>query len=122
MRGAPLAGQGWRARGAVTMSSAQHADLTAQCFAGLIRGPKRAAAMCRVCQVTGTRPITCNKVSHSNIRQRRRFLPNLHTQRFWLESEGRWVTLKLSTRGLRTLEKQGLEKVVATLRAAGTHV
>jgi len=78
--------------------------------------------MSRVCQITGKRPITGNKVSHSNIKKRRRFLPNLHTQRFWLESEGRWVTLKLSTRGLRTLEKQGLEKVVATLRAAGTHV
>ena len=78
--------------------------------------------MSRVCQVTGKRPITGNKVSHSNIKTRRRFLPNLHTQRFWLESEGRWVTLKLSTRRLRTLEKQGLEKVVATLRAAGTHV
>jgi large subunit ribosomal protein L28 len=67
--------------------------------------------MSRVCQITGKRPITGNKVSHSNIKKRRRFLPNLHTQRFWL-----------STRGLRTLEKQGLEKVVATLRAAGTHV
>ena len=70
--------------------------------------------MSRVCQVTGKRPRSGNKVSHSNIKKRRRFLPNLHTQRFWLESEGRWVTLKLSTRGLRTLEKQGLEKVVST--------
>ena len=78
--------------------------------------------MSRVCQVTGKRPRTGNKVSHSNIKKRRRFLPNLHTQRFWLESESRWVSLKLSTRGLRTLEKQGLEKVVATLRASGTHV
>jgi len=78
--------------------------------------------MSRVCQVTGKRPRSGNKVSHSNIKKRRRFLPNLHTQRFWLESESRWVTLKLSTRGLRTLEKQGLEKVIATLRATGTHV
>ena len=78
--------------------------------------------MSRVYQVTGKRPRTGNKVSHSNIKKRRRFLPNLHTQRFWLESEGRWVTLKLSTRGLRTLEKQGLEKVIANLRATGTHV
>jgi large subunit ribosomal protein L28 len=58
--------------------------------------------MPRVCQVTGKRPRTGNKVSHSNIKKRRRFLPNLHTQRFWLESEGRWVSLKLST--LRTLQ------------------
>ena len=78
--------------------------------------------MSRVCQVTGKRPRSGNKVSHSNIKKRRRFLPNLHTQRFWLESESRWVTLKLSTRGLRTVEKQGLEKVIATLRATGTHV
>ena len=78
--------------------------------------------MSRVCQVTGKRPRSGNKVSHSNIKKRRRFLPNLHTQRFWLESESRWVTLKLSTRGLRTVEKQGLEKVIANLRAIGTHV
>jgi len=78
--------------------------------------------MSRVCQVTGKRPRTGNKVSHSNIKKRRRFLPNLHTQRFWLESEGRWVTLKLSTRGLRTIEKRGLETVIKELRAAGTQV
>ena len=78
--------------------------------------------MSRVCQVTGKRPRSGNKVSHSNIKKRRRYLPNLHTQRFWLESESRWVTLKLSTRGLRTVEKQGLEKVIANLRATGTHV
>ena len=78
--------------------------------------------MSRVCQVTGKGPMVGNTVSHANNKSRRRFLPNLHTQRFWLESESRWVTLKLSTRGLRTLEKQGLEKVISTLRAAGTHV
>ncbi len=78
--------------------------------------------MSRVCQVTGKRPRTGNKVSHSNIKKRRRFLPNLHTQRFWLESESRWVSLKLSTRGLRTIEKRGLETVIKELRAAGTRV
>jgi large subunit ribosomal protein L28 len=78
--------------------------------------------MPRVCQVTGKRPRTGNKVSHSNIKKRRRFLPNLHAQRFWLESERRWVTLRLSTRGLRTIEKRGLETVVRELRAAGQHV
>ena len=78
--------------------------------------------MSRVCQVTGKRPRSGNKVSHSNIKKRRRFLPNLHVQRFWLESEGRWVTLRLSTRGLRTVEKRGLETVVRELRASGQHV
>lgn len=78
--------------------------------------------MSRVCQVTGKRPRSGNKVSHSNIKKRRRFLPNLHAQRFWLESEGRWVSLRLSTRGLRTIEKRGLETVIAELRAAGTRV
>ena len=78
--------------------------------------------MSRVCEVTGKSVAVGNRVSHANNKKRRRFLPNLHTQRFWLESESRWVTLKLSTRGLRTVEKQGLEKVIANLRATGTHV
>ena len=78
--------------------------------------------MSRVCQVTGKRPTTGNKVSHSNIKKRRRFLPNLHTQRFWVETEHRWVTLKVSTRGLRTIEKNGLDAVVEGLRAKGMKV
>jgi large subunit ribosomal protein L28 len=78
--------------------------------------------MSRVCQVTGKRPTSGNKVSHSNIKKRRRFLPNLHSQRFWVESEARWITLRLSTRGLRTIEKRGIDAVLADLRAAGTHV
>jgi large subunit ribosomal protein L28 len=63
-----------------------------------------------------------NTVSHANNRKRRRFLPNLHTQRFWLETEKRFVTLRVSTRGLRTIEKLGVEAVVADLRARGVHV
>ena len=78
--------------------------------------------MARVCQVTGKRPMTGNKVSHSNIKKRRRFLPNLHSQRFWVESESRWVTLKVSSHGMRTIEKKGIEAVLAGLRAAGQHV
>jgi large subunit ribosomal protein L28 len=78
--------------------------------------------MSRVCQVTGKRPTTGNKVSHSNIKSRRRFLPNLHTQRFWVEAEKRWVTLKVSTHGMRTIEKKGIESVLADLRAAGQRV
>ncbi len=78
--------------------------------------------MSRVCQVTGKRPTTGNKVSHSNIKKRRRFLPNLHSQRFWVEGEKRWVKLKVSTHGMRTIEKKGIEVVLADLRAAGQHV
>jgi large subunit ribosomal protein L28 len=61
-------------------------------------------------------------VSHANNRKRRRFLPNLHTQRFWLETERRFVSLRVSTRGLRTIEKRGIEVVVADLRAKGMKV
>ena len=75
--------------------------------------------MSRVCQITGKRPLTGNRVSHANNKRRRRFLPNLHVQRFWLESERRFVSLRISTRGLRTIEKKGIDKVVAELRAQG---
>lgn len=78
--------------------------------------------MSRVCQVTGKRPVVGNKVSHANNRKRRRFLPNLHTQRLWLETERRFVTLRVSTRGLRTIEKLGLDVVVAKLRTQGVKV
>ena len=78
--------------------------------------------MSRVCQITGKRPITGNTVSHANNRRRRRFLPNLHVQRFWVESERRFVSLRVSTRGLRTIEKKGLDVVVAELRAKGVEV
>src|SRR5688500_836650 len=73
---------------------------------------QRPPHMSRVCQVTGKKPRVGNTVSHANNRKRRRFLPNLHTQRFWVESEGRFVTLKVSTRGLRTIEKRGVDAVV----------
>lgn len=78
--------------------------------------------MSRVCQVTGKGPATGNRVSHSNIKKRRRFLPNLHTQRFWIESEKRWVSLRVSTQGMRTIEKKGIDAVLAELRAAGQHL
>jgi large subunit ribosomal protein L28 len=78
--------------------------------------------MSRVCQVTGKGPMVGNKVSHANNKTKRRFLPNLHTQRFWLETEKRWVTLRVSGHGLRTLEKKGVEAVVAELRAQGVKV
>jgi large subunit ribosomal protein L28 len=78
--------------------------------------------MTRVCQVTGKRPVTGNTVSHANNRKRRRFLPNLHTQRFWLEHEKRWVTLRVSTHAMRTIEKNGIEAVLAEMRLRGTKV
>lgn len=78
--------------------------------------------MSRVCQVTGKRPKVGNTVSHANNRKRRRFLPNLHTQRFWHETEHRFVTLRVSTRGLRTIEKRGLDAVLADLRAQGEKI
>jgi large subunit ribosomal protein L28 len=78
--------------------------------------------MSRVCQITGKRPMTGNRVSHANNKRRRRFLPNLHVQRFWLESERRFVSLRISTRGLRTIEKKGIEVVIAELRADGVQV
>lgn len=78
--------------------------------------------MSRVCQVTGKRPATGNNVSHANNKTRRRFLPNLHTQRFWLESEKRFVKLRVSSKGMRIIDKLGIEKVVADLRARGEKV
>jgi large subunit ribosomal protein L28 len=76
--------------------------------------------MSRVCQVTGKGPMSGNNVSHANNRTRRRFLPNLHTQRFWLESERRFVKLRVSSKGMRIIDKLGIEKVLADIKARGT--
>jgi len=78
--------------------------------------------MSRICQVTGKRPITGNNVSHSNIKSKRRFLPNLHSHRFWVESENRWVKLRVSTKGLRIIDKKGIDVVLSDLRASGVKV
>jgi large subunit ribosomal protein L28 len=78
--------------------------------------------MSRVCQVTGKRPTTGNNVSHANNKTRRRFLPNLHSQRFWLESERRYVRLRVSRKGLRIIDKIGIEKVLEMIRARGEKV
>ncbi len=78
--------------------------------------------MSRVCEITGKRPAVGNRVSHANNKKRRRFLPNLHYQRFWLETEKRWVSLRISTNGLRTIEKKGIDQVVAELRAQGKKI
>ena len=75
--------------------------------------------MSRVCQVTGKKPVSGNNVSHANNRTRRRFLPNLHTHKFWVESENRWVKLRLSTKGMRIIDKNGIDAVVADMRKRG---
>ena len=75
--------------------------------------------MARVCQVTGKGPMVGNKVSHANNRTKRRFLPNLQYRRFWLEAEDRWVRLRISNAALRLIDKVGIERVVADLRARG---
>lgn len=78
--------------------------------------------MSRVCQVTGKRPIVGNNVSHANNKTKRRFLPNLQTHRFWVEGEKRFVTLRVSTKGMRIIDKNGIESVLADLRARGEKI
>lgn len=78
--------------------------------------------MSRICQVTGKKPQYGHSVSHSNIKSKRRFLPNLHSHRFWVESENRWVKLRVSTKGLRTIDKKGIDAVLNDLRARGEKV
>lgn len=78
--------------------------------------------MSRVCQVTGKRPQSGNNVSHAKNRTRRRFLPNLHDRRFWLESESRWVKLRVSSKGLRIIDKLGLDKVLDDMKSRGVKV
>ncbi|TWI57600.1 LSU ribosomal protein L28P [Pseudomonas duriflava] len=75
--------------------------------------------MSRVCQVTGKGPVTGNNVSHANNKTRRRFLPNLHYHRFWVESEKRFVRLRISAKGMRIIDKRGIDTVLSELRARG---
>ena len=78
--------------------------------------------MSRVCQITGKGPIVGNHVSHANNKTKRRYLPNLQYRRLWVESENRYVKLRLTNAGLRTIDKKGIEAVVAELRAQGVKV
>mgnify|MGYP000002809785 FL=1 len=78
--------------------------------------------MAKVCQVTGKRPLSGNNVSHANNKTRRRFYPNLHTHRFWVESENRFVKLKLSAKGLRVIDKKGIDAVLSEIRNRGEKV
>ncbi|MFM7503356.1 MAG: 50S ribosomal protein L28 [Betaproteobacteria bacterium] len=78
--------------------------------------------MARVCQVTGKAPMVGNNVSHANNKTKRRFLPNLHYRRFWVETEKRWVKLRISSAGLRLIDKQGIDVVLSGMRARGEAV
>ncbi len=78
--------------------------------------------MARVCEVTGKKPVTGHHVSHANNKTKRRFLPNLQRRRFWVESENRWISLRLSTVALRTIDKNGIDAVLAEMRARGDRV
>ena len=78
--------------------------------------------MARVCQVTGKAPMVGNNVSHANNKTKRRFLPNLQRRRFWVESESRWINLRLTNAALRTIDKNGIDAVLADLRSRGERV
>ena len=78
--------------------------------------------MSRVCQVTGKRPMSGNNVSHAHNKTRRRFLPNLHNHRFWVENEKRYVKLRLTANGMRIIDKKGIDTVLAEIRARGEKV
>lgn len=78
--------------------------------------------MSKVCQVTGKRPMVGNNVSHAKNRTKRRFLPNLHTHRFWVETEKRWIKLRLTAKGMRIIDKLGIDKVLTDIRSRGEKV
>lgn len=78
--------------------------------------------MSKVCQVTGKRPITGNNVSHAHNRTKRRFLPNLHSHRFWVPKENRYIKLRVSSKGMRIIDKKGIETVLAEMRQRGVKV
>ncbi|MDC9729691.1 MAG: 50S ribosomal protein L28 [Methyloprofundus sp.] len=78
--------------------------------------------MSKICQVTGKRPVTGNNVSHAKNRTKRRFNPNLHNHKFWVETENRWIRLKLSAKGMRIIDKKGIDAVLADMRQRGIKV
>lgn len=78
--------------------------------------------MSKVCMVTGKRPLTGNRVSHADNKSKRRFEPNIQTKRFWVPSEKRWVRLKVSAKGIRVIDKVGIERVLAVIRQRGVKV
>lgn len=78
--------------------------------------------MSKICQITGKRPVTGNNVSHAKNHTKRRFLPNLHTHRFWVESENRFIKLKVSAKGMKVIDKLGIDEVLTNLRARGEKI
>ena len=78
--------------------------------------------MAKVCQVTGKKPMSGNRVSHANNKTKRRFLPNLHDQRFWVPSENRYIRLRVSAKAMKTIDKLGIEAVLRDMRAKGGKV
>ena len=78
--------------------------------------------MSQVCQVTGKRPVSGNNVSHANNRTKRRFSPNIHDHKFWVESENRFIKLRVSAKGMRIIDKKGIDLVIATMQAEGQQV
>ena len=78
--------------------------------------------MARVCQVTGKSPMTGNNISHANNKTKRRFLPNLQRRRFWVETENRWVSLRVTNAALRTIDKNGIDAVLSDMRARGENI
>ncbi|OYY49173.1 MAG: 50S ribosomal protein L28 [Methylophilaceae bacterium 17-44-8] len=78
--------------------------------------------MARVCQVTGKKPMVGNNVSHAQNKTKRRFLPNLQNRKFWVESENRWVSMRITNAALRTIDKNGIDAVLAKMRAAGEKI
>jgi len=78
--------------------------------------------MSRVCQVTGKRPLSGNNVSHAHNKTRRRFLPNLQSHKFWVESESKWIRLRVSTKGLRIIDKNGIDAVLKDMRSKGQKI
>jgi large subunit ribosomal protein L28 len=80
------------------------------------------SSMARVCQVTGKKPMVGNNVSHANNKTKRRFLPNLQNRKFWVESENRWISMRITNAALRTIDKNGIDAVLAGMRAAGEKI
>lgn len=78
--------------------------------------------MARVCEITGKKPVSGHHVSHANNKTKRRFLPNLQRRKFWIESENRWIKLRLSNAALRTIDKKGIDNVLAKMRSCGENV
>jgi large subunit ribosomal protein L28 len=78
--------------------------------------------MARVCMVTGKKPMVGNNVSHAQNKTKRRFLPNLQNRKFWVESENRWVSMRITNNALRTIDKNGIDAVLADMRAAGQKI